>query len=102
MTVVEAARDLGAGPFLAFRRVFFPLVAPAIMGSVLLALATSLDELIISLFVNGRAYTVPVFIFAQDAVRSVDVGQRDRESSCSRSPWGFRLAARYVSVRDVR
>jgi spermidine/putrescine transport system permease protein len=102
MSIIEAARDLGAGPLLAFRRVFFPMVAPAILGSVLLALATSLDEFIISLFVNGGNYTVPVYIFAQ-----LRFGLSTTVNAIAAIMFALTvglaiLAARYVSVTDAR
>jgi spermidine/putrescine transport system permease protein len=102
MLILEAARDLGAGPLLTFRRVFFPMVAPAILGSVLLALATSLDEFIISLFVNGGAYTVPVFIFAQ-----LRFGLSTTVNAIATIMFVLTvglavMAARYVSVSDAR
>jgi spermidine/putrescine transport system permease protein len=102
LTVIEAARDLGAGPLLAFRRVFFPMVAPAILGSILLSLATSLDEFIITLFVNGGAYTVPVFIFAQLRFGLATTVNAIATIMLALTVGLAVLAARYVSVSDVR
>lgn len=61
--ITEAARDLGASGPRAFRSVLLPQLAPALIGAALLALAMSIDELVITLFVNGGAYTVPVVIY---------------------------------------
>src|SRR5207249_11649144 len=45
-SLVEAALDLGATPWQAFRRVTLPLLTPAIIGAVLLAFTLSLDHFI--------------------------------------------------------
>lgn len=63
VSMLEAARDLGAGGIETFFRVLLPLLAPVIVGVTLLALAWSADEFIISLYVNGGDQTVPVVIF---------------------------------------
>jgi putative spermidine/putrescine transport system permease protein len=56
-----AAATLGAGPVAAFRRITLPLLAPAVLSSLLFAMVLSFDELIISLFVgSARLRTVPV------------------------------------------
>jgi putative spermidine/putrescine transport system permease protein len=56
-----AAATLGAGPVVAFRRITLPLLAPAVLSSLLFAMVLSFDELIISLFVgSARLRTVPV------------------------------------------
>lgn len=62
-TVMEAARDLGASAPQTFRRILLPQVAPALVGAALLALATSLDEFVITLFTNGGVQTVPIVIY---------------------------------------
>jgi spermidine/putrescine transport system permease protein len=63
MTVIEAARDCGAAALVAFRRILAPQIAPALIGSGLLAAAWSLDEFAITLLTNGGTTTVPVYIF---------------------------------------
>ena len=49
----EAARDLGAGSFRAFWDITLPLIMPAVMSGSLLAFAMSMDDVVISIFVNG-------------------------------------------------
>jgi spermidine/putrescine transport system permease protein len=63
--MMEAARDLGAGPVTAFRKVMLPVIAPALLGASLLALAWSADEFIITLFTNGGDSTAPVLIYTR-------------------------------------
>ncbi|MBP0496126.1 ABC transporter permease [Pararoseomonas indoligenes] len=56
-----AAATLGAPPSAAFRRITLPLLAPAVLSSMLFAAVLSFDELIVSLFVgSARLRTVPV------------------------------------------
>jgi ABC-type spermidine/putrescine transport system permease subunit II len=70
-SLLEAARDLGASPWQAFRTVLFPLIRPAVEGAALLSAAISLDEFIVTLFVGGRDTTLPVLIWGR-VQRSVD------------------------------
>ena len=65
-SVVEAARDLGAGRARAFLTVTVPLLAPAIGGGCLLAFAMSFDDVVISIFVNGpKLSTLPIKVYTQ-------------------------------------
>jgi spermidine/putrescine transport system permease protein len=64
-SIVEAARDLGAGSVRAFLKIVLPLVAPAIVGAALLTVAWSFDEFIVTLFTNGGNATLPVLIFSR-------------------------------------
>ena len=63
LAILEAARDLGASWFAAFRRILLPMLLPAVIGAALLAVAGSLDEFIITLFTNGGSVTVPVYLY---------------------------------------
>ena len=61
----EAALDLGASPFEAFRLVTLPIIAPAVIAGWLLAFTLSLDDLVIASFVSGpSATTLPIKIFS--------------------------------------
>ncbi|MEV7761318.1 ABC transporter permease [Curtobacterium flaccumfaciens] len=59
----EAAGDLGATPFQAFRLVILPLLAPGMLAAGLLALAMSIDDYVITSFVAGPAVTFPLFVY---------------------------------------
>ncbi len=63
----EAARVLGAGRWMTFRKVMFPALRPAIAAGSLLAFARALGEfgavVIVSGNIPGRTLTAPVFIF---------------------------------------
>lgn len=59
-TLNNAAASLGAGPWTAFRRVQFPLIAPGVMSGALFAFAISFDEVIVVLFMAGTEQrTIP-------------------------------------------
>jgi ABC-type spermidine/putrescine transport system permease subunit II len=62
----EAARDLGAGAWAAFRYVTLPLITPAIAAGALLAFALSFDDLIITSFNAGvGSSTLPLYIYSR-------------------------------------
>lgn len=62
----EAARDLGASPLSAFRRVTLPMIAPAMIAGFLLAFTLSLDDLVIASFTSGPgATTLPMRLYGQ-------------------------------------
>jgi putative spermidine/putrescine transport system permease protein len=48
-----AAQSLGAPPVTVFRRVTLPLAMPGVLSGAVLAFATSLDEVVLTLFVAG-------------------------------------------------
>ncbi|MEO0390574.1 MAG: ABC transporter permease subunit [Pseudomonadota bacterium] len=61
----EAALDLGATPFQAFRLVTLPIIAPAVIAGWLLAFTLSLDDLVIASFTAGPgATTLPIKIWS--------------------------------------
>jgi len=64
-SLVEAARDLGAGPIRSLRDVVLPIIAPAIAGAALIAIAWSFDEFIITFFTIGGGSTLPVMIWGK-------------------------------------
>ncbi|BCB89422.1 ABC transporter permease subunit [Phytohabitans suffuscus] len=58
------AASLGATPFSTFRRVTLPLLLPGILSGAVLAFVTSLDEVVIALFLQAPgAITLPVQMF---------------------------------------
>jgi spermidine/putrescine transport system permease protein len=63
--IEEAARDLGATPMQALRTVLVPLLGPAIFASLMIVFATSIDDFVISAFLQGdvTSETVPVRIY---------------------------------------
>ncbi len=60
----EAAADLYASRWATFRRVTLPLIMPGVLGGGLLALTLSLDDVVITSFVQGPgSTTLPVHVF---------------------------------------
>jgi spermidine/putrescine transport system permease protein len=63
--IVDAARDLGAGPWTAFKRVTLPLIVPALLSSALIAFTISFDEFAIASFlVPAGQETYPVYVYS--------------------------------------
>ena len=61
----EASYDLGETAFGTFRRVTLPVVAPAVVSSLLVSFTISLDEFILAFFLSGTEPTLPVYIWGQ-------------------------------------
>lgn len=62
--LAEAAADLYATPWEAFRRVTLPLMWPGVLSGLMLAFIISLDDFVITYFVAGAgATTLPVYIY---------------------------------------
>ena len=59
----EAAMDLGANEWTTFRKVTLPLIAPAILASLLLCFAISVDDFVVTYFVAGSKVTFPIFVW---------------------------------------
>lgn len=61
----EAARDLGASAWGAFRFVTLPLIAPGILAGGLLALSLSIDDYVVTAFNAGIGNTtLPLYIYS--------------------------------------
>ena len=62
--LVRAAESLGARPLAAFFQVTLPLILPGVLAGAVFAFVTSLDEVIVALFVSGPAQiTLPRQLF---------------------------------------
>ncbi|PSJ56814.1 ABC transporter permease [Kumtagia ephedrae] len=61
----EASADLGETAWGTFRRVTLPMVAPAIISSLLVSFTISLDDFIIAFFLGGTDATLPIYIWGQ-------------------------------------
>jgi spermidine/putrescine transport system permease protein len=59
----EAAADLYADEWTAFRKVTLPLMMPGIVSGALLAFALSFDDFIVTNFVSGNAVTFPMYVW---------------------------------------
>lgn len=62
----EAALDLGANPFYAFRKVILPDLMPGILSGFLMAFTMSLDDFIITHFTKGAGFdTISTKVYTQ-------------------------------------
>lgn len=64
--VYEAALDLGATPFYAFRKVIFPELRPGMISGFILAFTMSLDDFAVTFFTRGTVglETISTYIYA--------------------------------------
>lgn len=65
LSIIEAAKDLGASSWQIVKTIILPLVLPSTLTGSLLAFAMSLDDVIISTYMAGpTGTTLPVHIFS--------------------------------------
>jgi spermidine/putrescine transport system permease protein len=65
VTLLDAAKDLGAGRWQTMRRILIPLLAPGIIAGGLLAFTLSIDDFVITFFVQGAdTTTLPLRIYS--------------------------------------
>jgi spermidine/putrescine transport system permease protein len=64
-SVIEAARDLGASGFRAFKDIIFPLTRGGILGAALFGFLLSLNEFIRAYFLSGYQETLSIYMFGQ-------------------------------------
>lgn len=63
-SLTEAARDLGATPWRAFRLVTLPLIMPGVVAGALMAFTLSIDDFVITFFTAGvGSATLPLQIY---------------------------------------
>jgi spermidine/putrescine transport system permease protein len=63
-SLTEAARDLGATPWNAFRLVTLPLIMPGVVAGALMAFTLSIDDFVITFFTAGvGSTTLPLQIY---------------------------------------
>lgn len=63
--LVEAARDLGASPWQAFRLITLPLIMPGVIAGALMAFTLSIDDFVITFFTAGvDSETLPLRIYS--------------------------------------
>ncbi len=73
----EAARDLGANDWQAFRDVLLPHLKPALIAGALLAFTLSLDDFVITFFTSGPdTVTFPVKVYSMLRFSVTPGGQR--------------------------
>ena len=100
--LLQAAANLGAAPFAAFRQVTLPLIAPGMFAGAVFAFITSFDELLVSLFLSGTgAVTLPRRMF--DEIRyDIDPTIAAASSLLIVTTTGLMLAAELLRRRSLR
>jgi spermidine/putrescine transport system permease protein len=64
----EASMDLGANRFQTFIKITLPMLSPGIISGAILAFTLSIDDVIISYFINGQVKTLPLKVM--DSIKS--------------------------------
>ncbi|HZG94052.1 MAG TPA: ABC transporter permease [Mycobacteriales bacterium] len=94
----EAAADLGATPFRAFRQITLPLMLPAVIAGALLAFTFSLDDVVISSFVSiAGTTTLPTYVFS-----SVRTGLKGNIAAISTMMLGLTFLALVIAAVVLR
>jgi len=69
LNTVEAAMDLGASQFYAFRKVVLPEIFPGIITGLLIAFTMSIDDFVISFFTTGHGISnISILVFSSARV----------------------------------
>lgn len=63
--LIEAARDLGATPWVCFRRITFPQIRPAVTAAYSIGVILSLADLTVSLYMAGRTQPLSLIVASQ-------------------------------------
>ncbi|MCL1881057.1 MAG: ABC transporter permease [Oscillospiraceae bacterium] len=63
--IYEAAMDLGASPFTAFRKTMLPQLKPGIISAAMIAFTLSIDDVVVSTFTAGATTNLSILIFSQ-------------------------------------
>src|SRR2546427_368517 len=92
----EAAMDLGANEWATFTKVTLPLIAPAILASMLLCFAVSVDDFVVTYFNAGPRVTFPIFVWNSARVGAPPQGWWDEAGADEPAP-----ALEGDSVADV-
>ncbi len=68
----EAGLDLGASPFGSMMRVVVPQLVSGMISGFIMAFTLSLDDFIVSKFINGSVQTIPIYLYNALAKRGAD------------------------------
>ncbi|MCH5162741.1 MAG: ABC transporter permease [Clostridiales bacterium] len=68
----EAGLDLGASPIGSMVRVVIPQLIPGMISGFVMAFTLSLDDFIVSKFINGGVETIPIYLYNALAKRGPD------------------------------
>ena len=101
-TLEQAASDLGATPWRAFRRVTLPLLLPAIVVAALLITSFSFDDVVTSLFLGGpNTETLPVLLLGLIRVNVTPEVNAIATGVTTITIVSFMMAAAVMTVRGI-
>lgn len=93
VSIIEAAKDLGASGWQTFRLVILPSILPAVFAGFLLSFTLSLDDVIISFFVSGVEFEIlPIKIFSM-----VRLGVKPEINALCAIMFSFTILIVYIS-----
>lgn len=95
----EAGLDLGASPIRSMFTVIVPQLIPGMISGFVMAFALSLDDFIVSKFVNGSVETIPVYLYNALAKRGADPTLRALSSVLFVAVLAVLIAINVVSVK---
>jgi ABC-type spermidine/putrescine transport system permease subunit II len=99
----RAARGLGAGPLTAFRRVTLPLVSPAVLAGVIIALILSVNEFALAVFLSTPGNrTLPAALWPEARYKETPLLAAASCLSALVAAAGIGLAARLLRNRTAR
>lgn len=70
--ILEAAMDLGATPWVAFKKVVFPEIKPGIITGLLISFTLSIDDFVISFFTSGNGVqnlSIKIYSYAKRGIK---------------------------------
>jgi len=71
--LIDAAEDLGAGPWQRFWHIEFPILRPGIVGAGLFGFLLSFNEVLRSIFLRGTETTMPIWTWLMAASQQTQV-----------------------------
>ena len=98
----EAGLDLGASPMRSMFTVIVPQLIPGMISGFVMAFALSLDDFIVSKFVNGSVETIPVYLYNALAKRGADPTLRALSSVLFVAVLAVLIALNVVSARHKK
>jgi putative spermidine/putrescine transport system permease protein len=91
----RAARGLGAGPWLAFRRVTLPMILPSVLAGVMVAFILSANEFTLALFLSSpRFRTLPAALWPEARYKETPILAAASSLTVLMTAMGLWIAAR--------
>ncbi len=95
----EAGLDLGSSPIGSMLRVIVPQLVPGMVSGFIMAFTLSLDDFVVSKFINGGVETIPIYLYNALAKRGADPTLRALSSALFVAVLGVLIALNVVSAK---